>query len=74
MVYREPQSEKEEAHFNRAFQIIDKGVFESEDFHVCEQAQIGMSSGANETLLVGGYEWGLRTFHEIYEDAIGAYK
>ena len=73
VVEREPQSEKEQAHFERSFKLIDEGVFASEDFYICEQAQLGMKSGANDTLLIGGYESGIRTFHQILRDSIGTY-
>ena len=73
VIGREPQSEKELGHFERSFTLIDEGVFANEDFYVSEQAQIGMSSGANDTLLAGGYEAGLHQFHEIIEEAIGPY-
>lgn len=74
VVNRKPQSEKEAAHFERGFKLIDEGVFSQEDFYVCEQAQIGMNSGANETLLIGGYESGILSFHQSLEEAIGPYE
>jgi len=52
VVEREPQSEKEQTHFERSFKLMDEGVFASEDFYICEQAQLGMKSKANDTLLV----------------------
>jgi phenylpropionate dioxygenase-like ring-hydroxylating dioxygenase large terminal subunit len=74
VIEREPQSEKELAHFERSFELIDKGVFSTEDFYVCEQAQIGMKSGANDTFVVGGYEAGLRAFHQILQESVGTYR
>ena len=74
IIQREPQSEKELAHFERSFQLIDEGVFASEDFHICEQAQIGLNSGANETFIAGGYEIGIRTFHQILKESLGPYR
>ena len=73
VVQRKPQSEKEQAHFERGFKTIDDKVFSEEDLHVCEQAQIGMASGANQTFLVGGYESGIRVFHQVLKDAMDKY-
>tara|TARA_Y100000385_G_C13090086_1_gene638305 strand:- start:1064 stop:2236 length:1173 start_codon:yes stop_codon:yes gene_type:complete len=74
IITRKPESEKELAHFERSFKLIDQGVFASEDFHICAQAQIGMKSGANDTFLVGGYEKGLKTFHDILGEKLGPYR
>ncbi len=72
VVDEEPQTEKAIAHFEKSFQLIDQGVFVSEDFHVCEQSQIGLKSRANQTHLVGGYEPGIRLFHDILREQLGA--
>lgn len=74
VVEREPKSEKELKHFERGFKIIDEGVFSNEDLFVCEQAQMGIKSRANVTHLVGGYEQGIRTFHEVLRDTLGPFK
>ena len=73
VIQRKPQSEKELAHFERSFKLIDEGVLASEDFYISEQAQIGIRSGANETFLVGGYESGILAFHQILEESTGPY-
>lgn len=67
VVDKAPVTEKEKAHWERAFSIIENGVFEAEDFFVCEQAQIGMSMGIEDTFLVGAYEQGLQMFHDILQ-------
>jgi phenylpropionate dioxygenase-like ring-hydroxylating dioxygenase large terminal subunit len=74
VIDREPLSEAELAHYERGFAMIEDGVFNAEDLHVCEQAQIGMDSGANDTLLIGGHEGGLRNFYEIVEETTGPYR
>ena len=74
LVPRAPESEKEQAHYERGFEIIENGVFGPEDLHICEQAQIGMASGANDTLMIGGHENGLRNFYQIIEDHMGPYR
>jgi len=68
----EPKDEAELAHYERAFNIIENGVFEAEDFFVCEQAQKGMLTGANDTFLVGGHEAGLQVFHDILKQQLKA--
>ncbi|MGB0907301.1 MAG: aromatic ring-hydroxylating oxygenase subunit alpha [Maricaulaceae bacterium] len=65
-----PKSEKEAAHFKRAFEIIDEGVFNSEDFFVCEQAQKGMESGANDDFPLSDFEIGIKLFHEILNEQL----
>lgn len=70
-VDQEPTTPKALAHFEKSFKLIDEGVFANEDFHVCEQAQIGLASRANQTHLVGGYERGIRLFQQILTDKMG---
>jgi len=65
LIPNKPQTDAERKHYERAFSIIENGVFEAEDFFVCEQAQIGMKSGANDTFLIGGYEKSMEYFHAI---------
>ena len=71
VVDEEPITEKALAHFEKSFKLIDGGVFAAEDFHVCEQAQLGLASRANKTHLVGGYERGIRLFQDILQDKMG---
>jgi phenylpropionate dioxygenase-like ring-hydroxylating dioxygenase large terminal subunit len=66
-----PLSEESRAHYERSFALIDGGVFEAEDLHVCIEAQKGFASGANESLLFGGLEKAAAEFHEIIEQALG---
>ena len=68
---RHPASDKERDHFDRSFELIDGGVFQAEDIHVSESAQLGMRSGANRELLAGGDEVALQKFHEILNAALG---
>ncbi len=67
----EPKSDKARAHFDRAFDIIDKEVFTAEDFFVCEQAQLGMKSGVNKSFPLSQHEVGLKIFHEIINEQVG---
>jgi len=65
-----PADERAEAHWARSFELIDGGVFNSEDLPTCEQIQRGMGSGANERLIVGRLEQNLRRFHVSVEAAL----
>lgn len=65
-----PADTKAEAHWARSFELIDTGVFNREDLVVCEQIQRGLSSGANEQLILGRLEQNLRRFHGSVEGAL----
>ncbi len=67
-----PRSEAERDHFQRSFELIDKGVFEAEDIFVSVGAQVGMSSGANEYLLFGALEEAAVRFHRIIDRELAA--
>jgi phenylpropionate dioxygenase-like ring-hydroxylating dioxygenase large terminal subunit len=73
-IEEEPRDEKAAAHWERAFDIIENGVFGPEDFFVCEQAQVGMASGANDHLLLGAHEIGVKAFHDLLAEKMGAYR
>jgi len=68
LIDKKPETEKEQAHFERAFAIIDEGVFNAEDFFICEQAQIGMCSGVNEILPLCRHEVGMQLLHDIFDE------
>ena len=63
----EPRSDKERAHWERAFAMVDEGVFGAEDLFISEQIQLGLGSGANDSFLLGRFEHHLRRFHENIE-------
>ena len=60
----DPQTDKERAHWERNFAMIDEGVFGDEDLFISEQIQKGVNSGANSTFVLGRFEQHLRRFHE----------
>jgi len=64
LVPHSPRDEKERDHWQRSFDLIEGGVFQAEDLFIAEQAQIGMNSGANKTMLYGRLELGIRALHE----------
>jgi Rieske 2Fe-2S family protein len=59
----EPRNDKERAHWDRSFDLLDGGVFNSEDLWVSEQIQLGLASGANDRFVLGRFEHHLRRFH-----------
>lgn len=67
-----PTSEKAEDHWRRSFELLDDGVFASEDFRAAALGQEGLSTGAVSELLIGGLEQGIRRFHEQVERALSA--
>jgi phenylpropionate dioxygenase-like ring-hydroxylating dioxygenase large terminal subunit len=69
-----PKNEKEQGHWERAFSIIENGVFEAEDFFVCEQAQVGLSAGVKQDFLLGGYEESIKMFHAALQENIAERK
>ncbi len=59
----EARTEKERAHWDRSFTLIDEGVFGAEDLFISEQIQLGVESGANDSFVLGRFEQHLRRFH-----------
>ena len=57
------KTEKQIAHWDRNFAMIDGGVFSAEDLFISEEIQSTVASGANDTLLFGRQEHLLRRFH-----------
>ncbi len=72
LVPHEPADERERAHWNRSFELIDGGVFQAEDYYVAEQMQRGMRCGARDSLLVGRYEQPILEFHAIMDELMAA--
>ena len=67
LVPEPPAADKARDHYERSFELIDGGVFQAEDIHVCVGAQSGMASGANTEYVCGAYEQSLQMFHEAIE-------
>ena len=61
---------KEEAHWTRSFELMDGGVFNGEDLAICEQIQRGLSSGANDGVILGRLEQNLCRFHGNLDAAL----
>ena len=70
LIPEKPADDKAEAHWARSFELIDAGVFNQEDLVVCEQIQRGLTSGANDKLIVGRLEQNLHRFHSTVDAAL----
>ncbi len=67
-----PATEKAEDHWRRSFELLDGGVFASEDFRAAALGQQGLSTGAVPEITLGGLEQGIRRFHDTVEAALRA--
>lgn len=67
-----PRNEKEKAHWDRSFDLLDGGVFGNEDLFISEQIQMGVSSGANDSLVLGRFEHHVQRFHRNLEAMLHA--
>lgn len=70
LVPSEPRIDKERLHWERSFELAEKGVFQREDLATAESIQAGLRSGANEALTFGRFEHGIRTFHGYVDAAL----
>lgn len=67
-----PQTEKAQDHWQRSWELLDKGVFASEDFRAAALGQQGLSSGYIDHLTLGTLEGGIKRLHDQVEAAIAA--
>jgi nitrite reductase/ring-hydroxylating ferredoxin subunit len=67
-----PATEKALAHWEKSWNLLDGGVFASEDFRAAELGQQGLSSGAVSHVTLGTLEGGIARFNQIVSEAIQA--
>ena len=72
LIPEEPQTEKARNHWERSWNLLDGGVFASEDFRAAELGQQGLSSGAISELTLGTLEGGIARFDAIVQRAMNA--
>jgi phenylpropionate dioxygenase-like ring-hydroxylating dioxygenase large terminal subunit len=58
-----PRTDRDAAHWQKSFELIDRNVFAAEDLYVIEAMQRGMETGANRSQLFGEQEFPALWFH-----------
>lgn len=67
-----PTTDKARDHWQRSWNLLDGGVFASEDFRAAELGQQGLASGAVRQITLGTLETGILRFHETVQEALRA--
>lgn len=66
-----PATSQAEAHWQKSWDLLDGGTFESEDFRAAALGQQGIESGQIDRLVLGTLEYGIADFHRRIEAALG---
>lgn len=67
-----PQSEAAAAHWARSFELIDGGVFASEDLRIVEAMQRGLTASGDQTVVFGRHEHASLWFHQQVAERVPA--
>ena len=65
-----PATDKARAHWEKSWNLLDGGVFASEDFRAAALGQQGLESGSLDRVTLGTLEAGIRAFHDEVEAAL----
>ena len=70
LIPKNPETEEERIHWEKAWTLIDEGVFQGEDFWVSEEGQAGIDAGGIDEVTLGRFEYALKIFHDTIDKAI----
>ena len=70
LIPKEKATPEWQPHWEKTFELIEKGVFQKEDIHTAVGIQQGLRTGANTYLTVGRVEAPLADFHREVQAAI----
>jgi phenylpropionate dioxygenase-like ring-hydroxylating dioxygenase large terminal subunit len=65
-----PQTDKARDHWQRSFELLDGGVFRSEDFRISEAVQAGLRARISERFVAGAHEQGIRLIHQVIDEVM----
>jgi nitrite reductase/ring-hydroxylating ferredoxin subunit len=68
LVPKLPETDAEQAHFDKTVAVLDGITYEKEDFWVSEQLQEGINAGAIDELVLATNENMLKTFQDTVEE------
>ena len=70
LIPKEKATPEWQPHWEKTFELIEKGVFQKEDIHTAVGIQQGLRTGANAYLTVGRVEAPLADFHREVQEVI----
>jgi glycine betaine catabolism A len=70
LIPEKPMTEKAQSHWQRSWDLLDGGVFGSEDFRAAALGQEGLTSGAVDHITLGTLEAGIYQFHQTIKERL----